>query len=261
MAQRQLLADHAAHRQADPHDRAGIEFAQQARGIVGQVGHRVRAGWRFRAAVAAVVVGDHAAVGGEMVGQRVPHIEVAAERMAQHHRAARRLAAARGAHAVVQARAAVRHALAADARMGDGGRGRGRQWAFQLAQDLAGQRKTGIRGRDAGIDGGLHQHFLQLVFGETVFAVVLQGGAHVQLEFLPARQRHGGSQHDHAAHARLQARAAPDLVPGEARDQVLEFGVECVGLVDGAVHPGVAQDAAPVAQAALVVVVDRVVAH
>ena len=35
-AQRQLLADHAAHRQADPYDRARVEFAQQACRVVRQ---------------------------------------------------------------------------------------------------------------------------------------------------------------------------------------------------------------------------------
>jgi hypothetical protein len=79
MAQRQFLADHAAHRQADPHHRAGIEFAQQRGGVVGQVGHAVGAGRRLRAAVAAMVVGDHAAVLRQLIGQRVPHGQVAAE--------------------------------------------------------------------------------------------------------------------------------------------------------------------------------------
>jgi hypothetical protein len=59
----------------------------------------------------------------------------------------------------------------------------------------------------------------------------------------------------------FQAGTAPDLVPGEARDQVLEVGVEVVGVVQRTLHPGVAKDTAAVVQAALEVVVDRIKAH
>ncbi|MDB5768426.1 MAG: pcaD, partial [Collimonas fungivorans] len=129
---------------------------------------------RHPSLVAALVVADHAAVGGQHVGQVVPHDHVAAERVGQHHSVARRLAAARRAHGVVQRRQAGGGALAADAGMGRGGhRGRlGRVSHF--GENVLGQRKAGVGGRDAAIDRGLHQHFLQFVGRQAVSAFVLQ---------------------------------------------------------------------------------------
>ena len=46
VADREPLADHAAHRQADPRDRPAAPFADQARRIVDEVVHRVRPGGR-----------------------------------------------------------------------------------------------------------------------------------------------------------------------------------------------------------------------
>ena len=87
MANREPLADHAAHRQADPDDRAAAPFADQPRRVVDQVVHRVRARRPRRAAVAAVVVAQHrVARRRKLRGELVPHVQVQAERVAQHDR-------------------------------------------------------------------------------------------------------------------------------------------------------------------------------
>ena len=83
----QTLSDHAAHRQADKHDRAVAPFPYQTRGVIDQFDHGVRPRGHGRATVAAMVVAQHrVALRGESRGQLVPQVQVHPEPMAQHDR-------------------------------------------------------------------------------------------------------------------------------------------------------------------------------
>jgi hypothetical protein len=84
----QPLPDHATHRKADPHDGSDFPVAHHARSIVDEVVHRVRAGRSGRCAVATVVIAEHAMARRQRCSQIVPHCQVEAQRVAQHHRRA-----------------------------------------------------------------------------------------------------------------------------------------------------------------------------
>jgi hypothetical protein len=84
-ARRQYLRRHTAHRQADEvHRLAGRLALDQRRRIVGQRLDAEGAGHDGRAAVVAVVVSDHRVGARQQPGHAVPHVQVAAERVAQH---------------------------------------------------------------------------------------------------------------------------------------------------------------------------------
>ena len=78
--------------------------------------------------------------------------------------------------------------------------------------------------------------------------------AHVQPEFVPLAERDHGADHEHAAGAFVVMRPRPDLAPGVAGDEVLEFLVERGLLRVGAIDPFVAQYLAALGHAALVAV-------
>jgi len=67
------------------------------------------------------------------------------------------------------------------------------QYAVFLGNDFFGRDERRVRGRNAGIEGDLHERFFEFVLRE---AALLQPGADMQREFLPAAQacRHGEYQ-------------------------------------------------------------------
>ena len=265
----EFLADHAAQRQADPHDRpaveAVVELGQQPLGVAGQIGQGVGAAGGVGVAVAAVVVADHAVVARQRIGQLVPQADVAAQCVAEHDGVLRRGDLARLAHGVVQGGRAGAAIGAPGGGHGRFGGGQRRRRLADLAQQPRGDAHAGVGRGHAGVDGRLHQHFLDVVRAELRFGVARafdaghtaagERGAQVQLELLPAAQRGGDRHHDDAPRLDVQPRAAPDLMPGVAGDEVLEFGGEVVGAGHRLVDPGVTQHAAPVAHAALEIVV------
>ena len=254
MAQCHFLTHHAAHRQAHPNHRTAIQFTQHARRIVSQFGHGVQAFRRIGTAVAAVIESDDAAVGGKQIGQRIPNRQIHADGVAQYNGAARCLAVARFAHCVMQRRRADGAGFLADAGMCGVGGGQRLQrvadFRRDFFQDLQRVRECGIGRRHARIDRRLHQDFLDVVRRQAMLGVGQQPGAHVQFEFFPAAQRDGNRQHDDAAGFFVQTGAAPDFIPREACDQVLEFCVEIVGVLDRTVDPRIAQHCAAVLHAA-----------
>ena len=135
-----------------------------------------------------------------------------------------------------------------DARIG-GERSRRRRAPFG-AQDLAGDLERGVGGRNAAVDRALQQRLLDLVDRHAA----ADRGAAVQLELLPARQPHRHAEHEQAPRVVVEAGAAPDVVPGVARDQALEVGVELARAGERAVDPLVAEHGAAVGEAAIEVV-------
>src|SRR6185312_4989761 len=115
-------------------------------------------------------------------------------------------------------------------------------------KDLLGEMEGRVGGRHAAIDGGLQQHFLDLVLGHAT----LDRRAQVQLELLVAAEGHHHRQHEQSPRTLVEPRARPDLAPGVAGDQVLEVLVEIVAPGERTVDIAVAQHAAPFAQAAIV---------
>ena len=83
--ERQRLADHAAHRQADPVRARDAERVQQRAGVVGQLRQRVGAARRVGTAVPARVVAQHAIAGGQRLHLRLPHRQIGGQRVAQRH--------------------------------------------------------------------------------------------------------------------------------------------------------------------------------
>jgi len=114
-------------------------------------------------------------------------------------------------------------------------------------------RERGVGGRHAGRDRRLHQDFLDFLPLEAGIATE-QRGAQMEFELLPATERAADREHDHASGPGIESGRAPDLVPGIARDQVLEFGIERIGACERTVNPRVAEHRAPVAQAAFEIV-------
>jgi hypothetical protein len=94
-----------------------------------------------------------------------------------------------------------------------------------------------IGGRHAAIDRLLQDDLLDVVRREAAFG---EGGAHVHPELFPFVEREHGADHQDAARALVVMRARPDLAPGRARDEVLEFLREGGLLRVGAVDPGIA---------------------
>src|SRR5690606_21553562 len=121
--------------------------------------------------------------------------------------------------------------------------------AGDLAQNVLGQVEGRVGGWHPRIDGVLQQHLLELVGRQARGIGGGEGGAHVQLEFFPAAQRERHGQYHHAARLVRQARAAPDIVPRVAGDQVLVIGGEAGGPCQRAFDPGIAQHGAAVGQA------------
>eukprot|EP01022_Parablepharisma_sp_SALTPOND_P016942 TRINITY_DN2599_c0_g3_i6.p1 TRINITY_DN2599_c0_g3~~TRINITY_DN2599_c0_g3_i6.p1 ORF type:complete len:1173 (+),score=341.22 TRINITY_DN2599_c0_g3_i6:1282-4800(+) len=185
--------------------------------------------------------------------------------MRKHHRMPWRLAMARLAQGVVQCRGGNRAAFPAHARMHAARRvlrdHRVTDLFTHFAQDLLGMRERGIARRYARVDGGLDHDLLHLVRCETGRRIAGEPGTHMQFEFFPASQCDGDGQHDDAAGLVVQPGPAPDLVPGETRDQVLEVGIEVGGVGHRPVHPLVSQHTAAVAHAAFEIMVQRIVAH
>ena len=117
----------------------------------GRRSRRARRPRRF--AMAAMVVAQHGVRRRQARGELVPHVQVEAERMAEHDRRAlplHRDAQLRRAEGVVR-----RHA-----RTG-GERSRRRRAAFG-AQDLAGDLERRVGGRNAAVDRALQQRLLDL---------------------------------------------------------------------------------------------------
>src|SRR6185436_3535581 len=65
------------------------------------------------------------------------------------------------------------------------------------------------------------------------------GGVH--LELFPSADRDHRADDEDAPRANIEARPRPDLTPGVARDQILEFRVERGGLRDRAIDMRIAQ--------------------
>ena len=76
MAQRQLLGDHAAHRDAQHVRGLPPERVEQAGGVVGELDDGERVGLRRRIADAAVVVGDDVEVVAQAAEERLAPREV-----------------------------------------------------------------------------------------------------------------------------------------------------------------------------------------
>ena len=79
--QRQVLADHAAHRQAAEVRAFDLQRVEQAEDIVGELFETVGAGRRVAAAVPARVEAQHGEAGFQRRHLRLPHGAIAAERM------------------------------------------------------------------------------------------------------------------------------------------------------------------------------------
>ena len=128
-------------------------------------------------------------------------------------------------------------------------RPRGRHEAL-LAQDLHRDLERGVGGRHAAVDRALHQRLLDRRERDAA----ADRGAAMQLELLPARQPHRHAEDQQAPRRRVEAGPAPDVVPGVARDQILELGVERVRVVERLVDPGIAEHRAAVLRAAVEIV-------
>ena len=259
VAQRQGLTDQAAHRQAHPdHRLATGHLVDQAGGAIGQIVQAQGASGQGRAAVSPCVRADHPASGGQLVGHQVPHRAVLSQRMAEDHGVARRVAAG-VPHGGVQLGAAAREHRAAHARVPGLVCRVGRGLDAQLAHDAQGLGKARVGRRHARVDRDLEQGFAHLGWGQGVGVAGGERAAHVDLELVPAAQGAGHGHHQHAAGFPVQAGTAPDAMPGVVGDEMLEAGVEGIGLGHGLVHPGIAQGGAAVAHAALERMVEGVV--
>ena len=91
--------------------------------------------------------------------------------------------------------------------------------------------------RHPAVDGGLQQHFLDLVDGEPV----AQRGAHVHRQLLVVAPGDQRGQGHHRAAAAVQARSGPDPAPRVVGDEVLEVAGEVGGARGGPVDVGVAE--------------------
>ena len=90
--------------------------------------------------------------------------------------------------------------------------------SFQFfSQDITHPAERRIRGGNAGIDRRLHHEGPQLLGRDAV----LQRRAEVELELLLAMERHHHGKRQHRSRLPRQRRIAPDLAPGDARDEVL----------------------------------------
>src|SRR5262249_42804050 len=98
-----------------------------------------------------------------------------------------------------------------------------------LREDGASELERRVRSGKAAIDGGLEQHLFDFVTRHAAIA----RGAEVQRELFAAVERHEHREAKEAARAPVEARAAPDLAPGVAREQVEELAVE-FGAIRGA---------------------------
>src|ERR1700693_3492298 len=63
----------------------------------------------------------------------------------------------------------------------------------------------------------------------------------MQAELVPLPQRDQGADDQYPAGALIEVAPGPDLVPGVARDQVLEFGIERVLAGKRFIDPGIAE--------------------
>ena len=97
----------------------------------------------------------------------------------------------------------------------------GRQHAL-FTQDVGRDLERGVGRRNAAIDCALHQRLFDLLDRHAAADARLA----VQLELFPARERHRHAEHEQAAGRGVEPGSAPDVVPGIARDQVLELGIE-----------------------------------
>ena len=71
-------------------------------------------------------------------------------------------------------------------------------------------------------------------------------------EFLPLVEREHRADHQDTTRALVIVRACPDLAPGGAGDEILEFLVECRLLGIRAIDPGIAKHLAALGHPALV---------
>jgi hypothetical protein len=102
-------------------------------------------------------------------------------------------------------------------------------------------------GRDAAIDAGLQQDFLDLVTCDAVG----QRALHMQLQLGGAVEGGEHREVQHRACFARQAGARPDLAPGVFGGHLLEAGEEIVGAGQGAVDILGAQHGSPHLQALL----------
>jgi hypothetical protein len=120
----------------------------------------------------------------------------------------------------------------------------GQQTAF--TQNFTGHGKRVVGRWHTAVDCGHHDDFLDVFGREARIGRPIECGAHMHCKlFIRA---HGNHHRQHHQTPRLVAQggAAPDVVPGVARNQVLKFGVKGIGVGLRLVHPGVAQHAAAV---------------
>src|SRR6516162_2850178 len=106
-----------------------------------------------------------------------------------------------------------------------------------------------VCGGHAAVDRLLQKNFLDVIRRKATLG---EGGANMQAEFVPLTERDEGADDKHAARTLVEMRSGPDLAPGIARDQVLEFDVERISVGDRFVDPGVAENAAAPRHAAVV---------
>jgi len=108
-------------------------------------------------------------------------------------------------------------------------------------QNFRGDFEGVIGGRDAAIDGGVEQNFLNFLARDAI----IERGAEMQAEFVFAIESNGHGERDKTACVARESRAGPDFSPGVARDEILKWRGEVGCGLHGAVNVVVAQDFAP----------------
>lgn len=110
--------------------------------------------------------------------------------------------------------------------------------------------KRGVRRGYPAINGGLQQHFLDLVASHAV----VESRFYVHAKFVATIQSDHHGECQQAASMAGQAGTRPYLAPGAASDEVLEFAIEICGRGQGSVHVRIAQNRPPDLHALLVTV-------
>ena len=80
------LSDHAAHRQAAPVRPPDIEVVEDGEHVAAEALHRIGAGRHAGLAVTAAVIADHPKVLRQRLHLRLPHPQIATQRIRQHQR-------------------------------------------------------------------------------------------------------------------------------------------------------------------------------
>src|SRR5579863_1251432 len=107
----------------------------------------------------------------------------------------------------------------------------------EMFEELIGCVERRIGGWHAAIDGGLQQHFLNLLARDADG----KRGLEVHAKFLVAIERHKHGEREQTASLSRQARPTPDFAPGIAGDQVLERFIEFIAIFERSVYVRVAQ--------------------